>query len=62
MGCVVNGPGEMADADIGVIGSGKNKIAVYRDGAPVSTFLPIEEALKVMESHIIEILKDKNQV
>ena len=60
MGCVVNGPGEMADADIGVIGSGKNKIAVYRDGAPVSTFLPIEEALKVMESHIVEILKDKN--
>ena len=62
MGCVVNGPGEMADADIGVIGSGKNKIAVYRDGVPVSTFLPIEEALKVMESHIIEILNNKNQV
>ena len=62
MGCVVNGPGEMADADIGVIGSGKNKIAVYRDGVPVSTFLPIEEALKVMKTQIIQILNEKNKV
>lgn len=62
MGCVVNGPGEMADADIGVIGSGKNKIAVYRNGVPVSTFLPVEEALKIMETQIIEILNNKNQV
>ena len=30
MGCIVNGPGEMADADYGYVGSGKDKITLYR--------------------------------
>ncbi len=30
MGCIVNGPGEMADADYGVVGSGKNKVNLYK--------------------------------
>jgi (E)-4-hydroxy-3-methylbut-2-enyl-diphosphate synthase len=30
MGCIVNGPGEMADADYGYVGIGKDKIALYR--------------------------------
>ncbi|MDP2363527.1 MAG: flavodoxin-dependent (E)-4-hydroxy-3-methylbut-2-enyl-diphosphate synthase, partial [Ignavibacteria bacterium] len=31
MGCIVNGPGEMADADYGYVGSGVDKIALYRE-------------------------------
>ena len=30
MGCIVNGPGEMADADYGYVGSGKGKITLYK--------------------------------
>ena len=30
MGCIVNGPGEMADADFGYVGSGPGKITLYR--------------------------------
>jgi (E)-4-hydroxy-3-methylbut-2-enyl-diphosphate synthase len=30
MGCIVNGPGEMADADYGYVGSGKNTVNLYR--------------------------------
>lgn len=30
MGCIVNGPGEMADADYGYVGSGKGKISLYK--------------------------------
>ena len=31
MGCIVNGPGEMADADYGYVGSGVDKITLYRE-------------------------------
>ena len=30
MGCIVNGPGEMADADYGYVGTGKNKVSLYK--------------------------------
>jgi (E)-4-hydroxy-3-methylbut-2-enyl-diphosphate synthase len=30
MGCIVNGPGEMADADFGYVGSGQGKVTLYR--------------------------------
>jgi len=35
MGCIVNGPGEMADADYGYVGSGKGKVTLYRGKEPV---------------------------
>ena len=59
MGCVVNGPGEMADADIGVIGSANGKIAVYKGTERISPFLPIEEAFAILEKNIETILKEK---
>jgi 4-hydroxy-3-methylbut-2-en-1-yl diphosphate synthase IspG/GcpE len=59
MGCVVNGPGEMADADIGVIGSANGKIAVYKGTERISPFLPIEEAFVILEKNIETILKEK---
>lgn len=52
MGCVVNGPGEMADADFGVIGSRNGKIGVYQMGKRVSPFLPMQEGLDYLEKII----------
>ena len=57
MGCVVNGPGEMADADFGVIGNTNGKIAVFKGHERVSEFLPIEEALKELEVRIEQSVK-----
>ena len=57
MGCVVNGPGEMADADFGVIGNANGKIAVFKGHERVSEFLPIEEALKELEVRIEQHVK-----
>lgn len=57
MGCVVNGPGEMADADFGVIGNANGKIAVFKGHERVSEFLPIEEALKELEVRIEQSVK-----
>ena len=45
MGCIVNGPGEMADADYGYVGDGKNKISLYKDGKMVKKSIPEEEAV-----------------
>jgi len=58
MGCVVNGPGEMADADFGIVGSANNKIAIYRKGERVSDFLPIEKALTLMEEVILKFKRE----
>ncbi|MDR1667990.1 MAG: (E)-4-hydroxy-3-methylbut-2-enyl-diphosphate synthase [Bacteroidales bacterium] len=44
MGCIVNGPGEMADADYGYIGAGKGRITLYCRGKAVKRNLPEEEA------------------
>ena len=57
MGCVVNGPGEMADANYGVVGAGKDRLVVYKGKSPVSKSLPISEALECLEE-LIE--KDSN--
>ncbi len=59
MGCVVNGPGEMADADIGVVGSANQKIAIYKQGEKISKFLPIEEALQQLEKEIHAIIDER---
>ena len=45
MGCIVNGPGEMADADWGYVGEGNGKVSIYRRHAPVLRHVPEEEAV-----------------
>lgn len=45
MGCIVNGPGEMADADWGYVGEGDGKVAIYRKGRPVLRHIPDTEAI-----------------
>ena len=44
MGCIVNGPGEMADADWGYVGEGGRKVTIYRGKTPVLRHIPEEEA------------------
>ncbi len=45
MGCIVNGPGEMADADYGYVGSGVGKITLYKGQEVVEKSIPSEEAV-----------------
>ncbi len=45
MGCIVNGPGEMADADWGYVGEGGGKVTLYRGKTPVMRSVPQEEAI-----------------
>ena len=45
MGCIVNGPGEMADADYGYVGAGRGKISLYRQKECVEKNIPEEEAV-----------------
>ncbi|KAA9346142.1 (E)-4-hydroxy-3-methylbut-2-enyl-diphosphate synthase [Adhaeribacter soli] len=45
MGCIVNGPGEMADADYGYVGVGKGKIALYRGQTVIKKSVPEEKAV-----------------
>jgi (E)-4-hydroxy-3-methylbut-2-enyl-diphosphate synthase len=45
MGCIVNGPGEMADADYGYVGAGRGKISLYRQKECVAKNIPEEEAV-----------------
>ncbi|HAM09790.1 MAG TPA: 4-hydroxy-3-methylbut-2-en-1-yl diphosphate synthase [Bacteroidales bacterium] len=53
MGCIVNGPGEMAGADYGYVGAAKGKVHIYRGTEPVLKNIPekdaVEELLKVIE-------------
>ena len=50
MGCIVNGPGEMADADFGYIGAGMGKVSLYRGKECVMKNIPEEEAInKLLE-------------
>ena len=48
MGCIVNGPGEMADADYGYVGSGPGRITLYRGRNVVQRNLPQAEALDAL--------------
>lgn len=54
MGCIVNGPGEMADADFGYVGSGPGKITLYKGKEVVKKNVPSEIAV----SELIQLLKD----
>lgn len=53
MGCIVNGPGEMADADFGYVGSGKGKITLYKGQEVVKRGVPSEQAV----DELIEIIR-----
>ena len=46
MGCIVNGPGEMADADYGYVGEGFGKVTLYRKKDPVLRHIPEDEAVE----------------
>lgn len=46
MGCIVNGPGEMADADYGYVGAGRGKISLYKGKVCVEKNIPEEEAVE----------------
>jgi (E)-4-hydroxy-3-methylbut-2-enyl-diphosphate synthase len=54
MGCIVNGPGEMADADFGYVGSGKGKITLYKGKEVVKRSVPSERAV----DELINIIKE----
>tara|TARA_B100000683_G_scaffold225367_1_gene223924 strand:- start:52 stop:1965 length:1914 start_codon:yes stop_codon:yes gene_type:complete len=45
MGCIVNGPGEMADADYGYVGTGKGKITLYKEQTVVEKNIPEDKAV-----------------
>jgi (E)-4-hydroxy-3-methylbut-2-enyl-diphosphate synthase len=52
MGCIVNGPGEMADADYGLMGAGPGKVSLYKGREPVIKNLPLEKAVDALEDLI----------
>ncbi len=54
MGCIVNGPGEMADADYGYVGSGKGKITLYRGQEVVKRSVPSANAVQ----ELINLIKE----
>ncbi len=54
MGCIVNGPGEMADADFGYVGGAPNKINLYVGKNPVKFNIPEEEAVDRLKELIAE--------
>lgn len=57
MGCIVNGPGEMADADYGYVGSGKGKITLYRGQEVVKRSVPSEHAV----DELIELIREDDK-
>ena len=54
MGCIVNGPGEMADADYGYVGSGPGKITLYKGKEVVKKSVPTEQAV----NELIALIKE----
>ena len=57
MGCIVNGPGEMADADFGYVGSGKGKITLYKGKEVVKKAVPAAKAL----DELIELIRQEGR-
>ena len=53
MGCIVNGPGEMADADYGYVGAGPGKISLYKGKDCVERNIPEDEAV----DHLLRLIK-----
>ena len=57
MGCIVNGPGEMADADYGYVGAGRGKISLYRRKECVAKNIPEEEAVE----RLLQLINEDNE-
>jgi len=57
MGCIVNGPGEMADADFGYVGGAPGKINLYVGKTPVKFNIPQEEAVE----RLVDLIKEKGR-
>ncbi|GAB3965527.1 4-hydroxy-3-methylbut-2-en-1-yl diphosphate synthase [Spirosoma terrae] len=57
MGCIVNGPGEMADADYGYVGIGRDKIALYRGQQVIKKSVPAERAV----DELIELIREDDR-
>lgn len=53
MGCIVNGPGEMADADYGYVGAGVGKVSLYKGKECIEKNIPTEEAVE----HLVNLIK-----
>ena len=59
MGCIVNGPGEMADADYGYVGAGRGKVSLYRGKECVEKNIPEADAVE----HLLQLIEnDKNPI
>jgi len=54
MGCIVNGPGEMADADYGYVGQGGHKVTIYKGKTPVLKSVPEDQAINALIKIISE--------
>lgn len=57
MGCIVNGPGEMADADYGYVGAGVGRITLYRGKVCVERGIPEAEAVE----HLLQLIKEDQE-
>lgn len=57
MGCIVNGPGEMADANYGYVGAGVGRIALYRGKVCVERGIPEAEAVE----HLLQLIKEDQE-
>ncbi len=57
MGCIVNGPGEMADADYGYVGAGPNRVSLYRKQICVEKNIPQEVAVE----HLLALIKNDKE-
>ena len=55
MGCIVNGPGEMADADWGYVGEGNGKVSIYKGKEPLLRHVPETEAI----DKLLELIENK---
>ena len=58
MGCIVNGPGEMADADYGYVGAGRGKISLYKAKECVEKNIPESEAV----DRLLELIRKDGKV
>ena len=54
MGCIVNGPGEMADADYGYVGEGGGRVTIYKGKTPVLRHIPDTEAV----DRLVELIEN----
>ena len=57
MGCIVNGPGEMADADFGYVGSGHGKIDLYVGKKRVKSAIPEKDAV----DQLVQLIQEEGR-